>query len=317
MFLLPLPTMSLLPHLGWTMLHTPPAAPGAAGVLHRAAQCFTLLLHTVPFLHLALGLAQGGARVFLRLHPEILVKGLGMYLAWNLTIRERMTILRHHYRFAVGALGVRLALAVATRGVTLWQHQAGPDYFEVRLNDSNGFYMEGEFALTYLMNGQPLHSLAFSFAPGGVLGVPGDRAIAIGASQGTAGAAGLARSAAKANGEVAPADLLMIVLRSLATALEVPVLAAVPCRGQIARIVQEDPERFHATYDGFWESHGGVRHQGWYLLPLAAPEKPIHLVARPHRRRALRKRALKHTIFQSALDTLSRLGLAARPSTAS
>jgi uncharacterized protein VirK/YbjX len=302
--------MHLFSQLGWTRLNPFTLPADAAGYLRRLSRGWSLFLNMVPFLRLVVSLAPGGGRIFLLQHPEILLKGLGLYLALHLTVADRLAILRHHYRFVTRTLRLRLVSALATRGVALWRCQAGGDAFSITLKYSDGFYMEGEFALIYTMNEEPLHNLAFSFAPGRVLGLPAEQVILIGATQGVTNSTEQTRAAAKANGEVAPADMLMVILRSLAATVDVAALVALPAREQVAQRVRRDPAQFLLAYDGFWESNGGTHHGRYYLLPVELPEKPIHEVPRSHRRRALRKRALKKAIFHAACETLAGLGFA-------
>jgi uncharacterized protein VirK/YbjX len=301
--------MSMLHAMGWTRLNPLVLPTSFAGLLHRLTQGLLLVKHLGGFLGLALNVSFGDLRIFLFNHPEILFKALGNYLTWGLSVADRLAVLMHHYQF-IALAPVGQIRALADEGSIIWCHQVGDDCFSMVLRYSDGFYMEGELALSYVLNSEKIYNIAFSVAPGAVTGLEVDRVILIGASQGVSGGAAQTRLAAKANGEIAPADMLLIAIRAIAAAWDIPAVVAISCQEQVALQVRAKPEDYHCTYDDLWESNGGVQKGNFYLFPAQLVEKPITLVSRSHRSRARRKRSLKQDIFNAVVENVRELWMA-------
>lgn len=267
------------------------------GFVHRGSQCLHLISNFGPFISLLLlFLRRENIELFAN-HPERRFKFLGKYLAWNISTTERIRTQIHHYRFLANRFSPQQIRMLSKDGIPIWSNQVGSDAFSINIFYSDGFYMEGELALSFCCNSVRLFNMAFTVAPGQILGQPDRAVIIIGASQGVAGMTEQTRHAARANGEIAPSAMLIIALQSMAAALKIATIAGISSQEQVSRPVHSMPWEHLSSYDELWESNGGINNHGFYHLPTEIYEKPMALVSRSHRSRARQKRALKREVY--------------------
>ncbi len=231
-------------------------------------------------------------------------KFLGEYLGWNLSVKERLKILTEHYIFLNYIFQSTHYHKLTNGGISIWSHTGLTGLNSIVLQLSGGYYMEGELVLSYFFNSEKLYNLAFTVAPGDIFGVQADHVIVIGASQGADSSAPQIRLAARGNGEIDPATMLLLALQSMAAFLKIDNILGVSVDEQICRSLRANPGAYLSTYDHFWEMHGGFRVANYYHLSSAISEKPIESVPRAHRQRTKRKRALKHQLFQEIFEHL-------------
>jgi uncharacterized protein VirK/YbjX len=278
-----------------------------AGIAHRGSQCLNLITNFGPFITLFLLFSRRENVEFISNHSEVLFKFLGKYLAWNLSTAERIHILINHYHLMVKAFTPQQIHMLSRDGIPIWCNQIDCNEFSIRLFYSDGYYMEGELALSFCCQSAKLYNMAFTFAPGQVLGQPDGNVIIIGASQGVAGMTEQIRRAARAHGEIAPPAMLIIALQSMAAALRIETIVGISSQEQVSRPVHSRPQEHLSSYDELWESNGGIKINGFYHLPKEIHEKPMALVSRSHRSRARQKRALKREVFDLIFNNIAQL----------
>ncbi|MBW8785219.1 MAG: DUF535 family protein, partial [Novosphingobium sp.] len=159
--------------------------------------------------------------------------------------------------------------------------------------------MEGELQLRFCFRTSSLFTLTFSLVPKGILGSTMD-AIVIGGVQGGYRCRVEIREAAKLNGEISPAAMLVLAVRALARVLNVTELIAVGEQEQIAMAYAS--HKIKLDYGQFWLDAGATTVGRVYHVPVDPVEKPLVETPLTHRSRTRRKRerrkALSHAIEQ-------------------
>jgi len=105
------------------------------------------------------------------------------------------------------------------------------------------------------------------------------------------------RQAAKDNGEISPAAMLLLTVRALAKVLDIGQIFAVAEEDQISKGYASDKVKL--DYHSFWRQAGGVRHGTFYKLFNESVEKPLNEIPITHRARTRRKRERKARIRET------------------
>lgn len=243
--------------------------------------------------------------------PLLAVKYLGVYLVDSMSTKARREALSFHFDFLTRKI-VTFQLGRAwTEGTVIWHRcdQASGHEYSVHLERAALSPLEGESQLRFTMDSLTLCTLTFSFLCGACLGLPQTESLFIGGVQGGANCREQIRIAAKANGEIAPASLLLIAAKAIAEAFEVGFVVGVSHEGQAAMGYAR--EKISLNYDAMWLEAGAERTASGYFVVEPGLEKPLEEVSSKHRSRTRRKRALKIEIRREIVGTVRGLfGLA-------
>ena len=272
--------------------------------LKRLFQASLVIWHFRDHSKLSKSLAISCFRDAVKDQPGIPYKYVGSYLARFFSTEERLRILTNHFQFFQDRFGVPSNRIFPSHGLTVWSKTVGTDLFSISMSLPDRAFMEGDMGLVFSMNESVLHTMSFSFVPGEMLGVASPQAIFIGGSQGGRAEPGMHRHAAKSNGEICPADMLLLALRALARALGVGDLVGVSCKDHSARDITDAPSDYQSAYDNFWQTNGGEHGERGYRMSAAISDKPITLAASSHRSRARRKRARKQELMDEICGAL-------------
>jgi len=190
--------------------------------------------------------------------------------------------------------------------IILWERRTGDDRPPLRifLERSSFAPLEGEMQLRFSF-GSDLFFLTFLFARGRTFGSLPGRQLFIGGVQGAFSRRADMREAAKLNGEIAPAPMLLIAIRALAKVLALNGVIAIAEDEQVARCYS--PEHIKLDYRGFWTGAGGARAGSFYHLPLEVEERPLLETPITHRARTRRKRAAKRKIREAIEERIEEL----------
>ncbi len=221
------------------------------------------------------------------------VKYLGAYLSSSLTLRARRDCLRFHYRFLADAMRSSANGAVWRRETQVWSaHIAGGPPLRVTLGRSTLAPMEGESELCFMMGDRTLCTLTFAFVHGRDLQLPCSEAIFIGGLQGGLDCRQQIRDAAKLNGEISPAAMLLLAAEAIANVLGVDHMVGVSTDEQAA--AGYAVPKIALSYDRLWQERGAhhVR-TGFYVKAIAAADDADKAVAGSHPSRTRRRRVLK------------------------
>ena len=241
--------------------------------------------------------------------PDILtgIKYLGIYLAASMTTEVRRSALAYHYAFLSRTAGRDGSARLWTEGAEIWAwHDAADgDEFSIRLEPATLSPMEGESQLCFIFGAKPLCTLTFSFIDGAIVGLPSEAVLFIGGIQGGANCRREIRIAARANGEIAPASMLLISARAIAEHLGVRYVVGIS--GEHHAAVPHAGDKITLGYDAMWLEAGALRTEGGFFVVVPGTEKPLAEVSRSHRARTRRKRELKLAVRQQIRTEIARL----------
>jgi uncharacterized protein VirK/YbjX len=236
--------------------------------------------------------------------PGIPYKFVGSYLAKFLSTEDRLRILTNHFQFFQDHFADSSNRVFPLHGLPVWSRTVGTDVFSIKMTLPGMVFMEGDMCLLFSMNESLLHTMSFSFVPGELLGVDSHQAIFIGGSQGSRAEPGMHRVAAKSNGEISPATMLLLNLQALARALGIDDLVGVSAKDHSNRYISSAPSIYLPAYDDFWQTNGGELRNSGYRMSAAISDKPITLATSSHRTRARRKRARKQELMDEMCNAL-------------
>jgi uncharacterized protein VirK/YbjX len=208
-----------------------------------------------PFSHYRCATVIRDAR--LARDPLIALKYLGDHLSLSLHTPKRRQALMGHY----AAMPKLLRLAVRRRlrkGILLWHKDVPGDFppLTIVLEPSRLAPMEGELQLTFAFRTE-LFVLTFLLAPGSVFDVNAGDVLFIGGVQGRIGSREEMREAAKLNGEISPAAMLILAVQAFAKITGVDQIMAIGERDHIS--VAYSPSQILFDYRRFWTEIGGER----------------------------------------------------------
>lgn len=232
-------------------------------------------------------------------------KYLGDYLGRQFDADARCSIIGRHYRFLLDRLDGSAAAHWALRS-TLWESASEVSGAVRRIihRPATLAPMEGECELVFTADDEVLATLTFTVLAGGIGTMPCRTALSIGGLQGALAARSAIRAAARENGEIAPAAMLLIAARSLAEALDVEMLAGISNSDHIARIYAGDAMRF--DYDQLWTDLGGEPGLfGWFWIdPREHPQRSLSHLSSAHRARARRRAAHRRGLQEQIRNRL-------------
>lgn len=254
-----------------------------------------LLPHLPRHIHLLRLFAQPCAAELKKRHPSIEYKYLRTYVAANLSIKEKLLILHHHYQFLEKNVSVEFFPKIFDTKTTLWEAQTDEKKLSISMtyphspkNRAEKHDQEGDISLVFEENDTPLYKLNFTIVPGNIFGVPQPQAVLIGCLQGAYGKQESIKAAAAACSKTHPAALLAYATAALAQSLKIDTILGVSKQKQLCTL--DGGVLFE--YDTFWEDLGGHRlPSDMYQLSVPFSFKPIEEVKRNYRSKTLKKRA--------------------------
>jgi uncharacterized protein VirK/YbjX len=220
-------------------------------------------------------------------------KYLGDYLSLSMSTEERRQALAGHYLRLESMAGISADHVRWRDSILLWEIVESDEHSAQRifLEPAELAPMEGELQLRFASGRRNLFTLTFLLAPGELFGSPAETILFIGGMQGGIDCRVEMRRAARENGEISPAAMLLLAMRALAKVLGVDQIVAVGEDDQIAKSYASD--RMKLDYCDFWTQAGGVRHGNFYLLFNETIDKPLREIPITHRSRTRRKRERK------------------------
>jgi len=225
------------------------------------------------------------------------------YLASFLTPRQRLDIQTHLCRVLDADFDPQGFTARLPHGIELWTLAGDGRRLSIVLRLPQRTMLEGDLTLEVQLDGQMLHRMSFAFVPGSVLGLAETNLIFVGGSQGVHGTRELARHAAKLAGEINPPNLLLIALRALGTALGLTTIAGVAAACQA--VVGRAETASLGAYDELWRANHGRACDGYFAMPVDAPENEA--IEGANRSRTRRKRRLRQAFLQEMIAAVTPL----------
>ncbi|MGI4871550.1 MAG: DUF535 family protein [Janthinobacterium lividum] len=243
-------------------------------------------------------------------HPRLGYKYLGECLATDLTRKNRLASVLHHYDYLLAQARPAFFNQVL-REQQLWQEERAGQVFSINLAYPFDTDFEGELSVQFRLNTTLLYTITFTLVPGWVVQSPCLSAALVSRVQGTRNFA-LIKQATKLLHDIAPSALLMQALYGLAQAFDIQAVAGVSNEQQLC----STKVAYHFDYDGFWQQLGaGPAVNGLFNLPLSPVVKPLEAVKANHRSRTVRKRYYKQ-LLQDSIQRYVREHLLAEPAAA-
>lgn len=230
------------------------------------------------------------------------------YLVRNLSARERIRCVLHHYRFEDETFNSAYKYAVyRTAGLTLWQRSAGGSSFAITLAMASRMNAEGDLTIAFAADGKCLHRLSFSWIEGSLAGTDGKVVPFIARNQGRWTDSDAAFAAfEQAFPHNSPSFFCFAAMQGVAQAVGMTRLAAIKGSAHPA-FGPASAKHFANAYDGFWKVLGGVELPGpGYLIALPFNLKPLSAMPSRHRRRAAIRREYWGEIGEAARGTVER-----------
>ncbi|MGH8854592.1 MAG: DUF535 family protein [Telluria sp.] len=234
------------------------------------------------------------------------------YLANDLGARERVLCVLSHYRFEDAAFNNAYHQAVygsggGGGGLTLWQHDAGPHHFVLRLDMAPRHDAEGDLSISLVADGKLLHRISYTWVDGALAGVDLPTVPFVTRNQGRWNESGAVFEAFEDSfPNNSPSFFCFAAMQGVAQALGIDQVVAIKCSAHIAYDPAE-ARHFENAYDGFWKVLGGVEMPGRsYLIRLPFYLKPLADMPSKHRKRAAQRRECWRAIGDATRSTLLR-----------
>ena len=265
---------------------------------HRAFRVATLAANMPRYAVYYLRLKQSAyGRVIPKGDPFFDRKFVTPYLALSLSARDRLRIQTHLFETLETRFESPTFAQDLKDGIVVWSEDGDAGRQSVTLSLPVRTMLEGDLLLEFQLDGAPLYRFSFAIVPAGIVG--GQETIVIGGSQGVPGTGQLARAAAKANGEISPASMLMLALRGICQCLDLSEIHGVAVHNQPVMNAKADVAC--GAYDALWQQNGGTACNGFYVMPVSLNDaaQDSHGANRSRtRRKRLRKSAILGQIYR-------------------
>ena len=236
----------------------------------------------------------------LHAHPMLPFKYLSkFYISNGLSTKSRAAAITHHYGFLRNNFCDALLADTLHRRALILEDITDSAATRIYMTLSSQIFKEGELSLYLQVDDVDIYVLSFSFVSGEIVGSTEDTVILIGRIQGMRDCFPQIRAATKALHDISPPALLVSALQGIAEALDITCMAGISAADHVAKSSDKCPELID-NYDAFFVALGANKNQSnFFVGDFLAPEKPITLVKRSHRSRALKKRAFKRKISET------------------
>jgi uncharacterized protein VirK/YbjX len=273
----------------------------ARSPVKRLVQSARFIFNIRAYLELARDIRISGLEEITARYPEYRFKYLGNYLTPGFSVSQRAAALGYTYRFLTSQTILPFRSIAAGGQAEIWSCAMEGEKFDVILAPVGEAFLEGDMALVFRRNGNPLYRLSFSFLPGRFAGILDRTILFIGGSQGYRGTAEDSRIAAKRLGEICPATLLLIHLRAIAKLLGLNSVAAIAVSEHSCQTITSGTVHPVSAYDDFWESNGAIRCGRFFRMPAELSFRPSTAASSSHRARARRKQERKSRLYAEIL----------------
>jgi uncharacterized protein VirK/YbjX len=220
------------------------------------------------------------------------------YLSSSLNTKSRLKILTNHYIYFQNKFPDYVAHQVLKDGITCWKEIKDNNIFEIKLMGTTPEECEGSLGLNFIMNGNIIYCLAFTFCQGNQFGLVDDQIIYVTRLQGAKSSLDIISKASKFFNDNTPPTLLVSTVEGLALSLGIKTIFGINSQNQISFINNKNNHtQFYRCYDEFWETFDSVKiHTGDYLLSLPLNHKTISLIKSKHRNRTINKRKVRQEL---------------------
>jgi uncharacterized protein VirK/YbjX len=214
------------------------------------------------------------------------------YLSKQMTAKEKLLTLTHHYEFIKRNFKNDILKKIFTEGIVCWDESNYTASFKILLMASHYLEFEGSVTLVFIVNNSQIFNLNFSFAPGEIFGFKNQKTVIF-----ISGLKGVKNQSLniglvhKTYLHLSPRNILMKVLESISICLGINTIIAVNTINQVSFGKHEALKYFNKTYDDFWECLSGEKlAQGYYLFKYPFMERPIESIKHRYKKRTIARR---------------------------
>jgi len=196
--------------------------------------------------------------------------------------------------------------------MALWRENTNGVSYQIVLSVSPSDYgqnREGDLSLSFMADSTCIFTLSFTICPGSVFNVDADHVMYIGRLQGGHNMMDLIRTSAKHCQDTSQQVLLLAVAQGICLSLNIRDMVCSSASGKHS-VGRKDEElcNVNSIYDEFWMAMGATKISDYaYHLPVPMPKKPLKLIERYHRRRAVKRREYRDAATDQAGATFCRL----------
>jgi uncharacterized protein VirK/YbjX len=211
----------------------------------------------------------------------------------------RVDCFYYNYAFLLTAFSPSNFAKIADEEISLFEHSHDDHIYRIVLALAPSARHEGEIALLFKRDNEPLYLVSFNIVPGHALGLQAESAILLSRMQGMKGMFPQIRQATKDFKEVSPQAALVAALDGLAQSLGLEHIAGISAPNLFC-YREERSESLRHGYDLFFASLGARGPiDGFFHLDTPIPQKRLNLVKQGHRLRTKAKHKLKHGITEA------------------
>ena len=219
------------------------------------------------------------------------------YLSNSLNTKSRLQVLTNHFTYFQNKFPDYVAQNILQNGIICWKEIKNDNVYEIALMNTTPEECEGQLSLNFLMNGNIIYCLAFTFCKGSQFGLVDDQIIYVTRLQGAKKSLDIISKSAKFFNDNSPSTLLVSAVEGLALSLGIKTILGISSINQISTLYNNNPAHFYRCYDEFWETFECVKiHNGDYLLSMPLNYKTISLIKSKHRSRTINKRKVRQEL---------------------
>lgn len=206
------------------------------------------------------------------------------------TFKDRFGILKNHFDFVEEKFNAETIRQFYSSGVCLWKEENDAPGLSAWIKFESGQKKEGLLSLILKLEESTFYQIIFWFSPGPERKTP---ALWIGAIQGSnsENARALIRELTKRFYGYRTKNLVLFILRAVASSLGIESIYAVSDKGYYAQNHLRFDRKLKISLDDFWEETGGQRvgDGRFYQLPLTEERKSLEEI-KSSKRNQYRKR---------------------------
>jgi len=250
-------------------------------------------------------------RVILRHDWRKALIPLRSYLSPLLFRKNRIKAMTHHYNYLRLNLDKDFLTRIYQRPMALWKENTNGVSYQIVLSASPSDYgqdREGDLSLSFMADSTCIFRLAFTICPGSVFNVDADHVMYIGRLQGVRNMMDLIRTSTKHCHDTSQHVLLLAAAQGICLSLNIRDMVCSSACGQHSFGRNDEQCNVNSIYDEFWMAMGATRISDYaYHMPIPMPNKPLALIERCHRRRAVKRREYRDAATDQAGATFCRL----------
>ena len=228
------------------------------------------------------------------------------YISKSFNVDQKHRILINHYSVLKQYFSQSQLEKLFTDGIECYNEINEEDNYSIYLQAvTNHLEFEGSMCLVFKYDNINLFTLNFTLVPGKVFNHSDAQMIYISSIQGVRNEFENIRKATKYFKDNSLPVILLKVLQAFAMSMGIDNCIGISVKDQLSVKDELMYDRFRTIYDDFWINNGGVSLSGGYLIDLPVRQKPIHLIAQPHRNRTLKKRKKLEDIYSYAIRNIN------------